>query len=113
MVCHETYKDQNGNWLYPEEIEKINSKKAIRKLDKSDVEIGPSESMSKSKKNTVDPETIIKQYGADAIRWFILSDSPPEKDIQWSDVGVISASKFLQKIWNLNQNVLNKKETKT
>ena len=112
MVCHETYKDQNGNWLYPEEIEKINSKKAIRKLDKSDVEIGPSESMSKSKKNTVDPETIIKQYGADAIRWFILSDSPPEKDIQWSDVGVISASKFLQKIWNLNQNVLNKKEIK-
>ena len=108
MVCHETYKDLKGNWLYPEDIEKMTSKKAVKKLDKSDVEIGPSESMSKSKKNTVDPETIIKQYGADAIRWFILSDSPPEKDVQWSDVGVVSANKFLQKIWNLNQSILNK-----
>ena len=106
MVCHETYKDLNGNWLYPEDIEKISSKKAIKKSDKSEVIIGPSESMSKSKKNTVDPETMIKQYGADAVRWFILSDSPPEKDIQWSDVGVSSASKFLQKVWNLNQSVL-------
>ena len=64
--------------------------------------MGPSESMSKSKKNTVDPETMINQYGADAVRWFILSDSPPEKDIQWSDAGVASANKFLQKIWDLN-----------
>ena len=66
-----------------------------------------SESMSKSKKNTVDPEIMIKQYGADSIRWFILSDSPPEKDVQWSDAGVVSSNKFLQKIWNLNQSVLN------
>tara|TARA_B100000575_G_C23026436_1_gene591053 strand:+ start:26 stop:925 length:900 start_codon:yes stop_codon:yes gene_type:complete len=106
MVCHETYKDLEGNWLYPEDIEKISSKKALKKSDKSEVKIGPSESMSKSKKNTVDPETMIKQYGADAVRWFILSDSPPEKDIQWSDIGVSSASKFLQKIWNLNQSIL-------
>ena len=55
---------------------------------------------------------MIKQYGADAVRWFILSDSPPEKDVQWSDVGVASASKFLQKIWNLNKTILNSKETK-
>ena len=66
--------------------------------------------MSKSKKNTVDPETMIKQYGADAVRWFILSDSPPEKDVQWSDTGVFSSNKFLQKIWNLNQLILNNKE---
>jgi len=113
MVCHETYRDLNNNWLYPDEIEKISSKKAIKKKDKSEVKIGPSESMSKSKKNTIDPETMIKLYGADAVRWFILSDSPPEKDVQWSDVGVVSASKFLQKIWNLNQLILNNKETNT
>ena len=66
--------------------------------------------MSKSKKNTIDPETMIQQYGADAVRWFILSDSPPEKDIQWSDIGVISANKFLQKLWNLNLVIINRKE---
>ena len=112
MVCHETYKDTKGNWLSPIEIEKISEKKAIKKTDKSKVTIGASESMSKSKKNTVDPETMIKQYGADSVRWFILSDSPPEKDVQWSDAGVVSSSKFLQKIWNLNQSILNKAETK-
>ncbi len=110
MVCHETYKDSDGNWLYPEEIEKINEKKAINKLKKTEVIIGASESMSKSKKNTVDPETMIKQYGADAVRWFILSDSPPEKDIQWSDTGVYSASKFLQKIWNVTNSIINTKD---
>ena len=72
--------------------------------------VGPSESMSKSKKNTIDPETMIKEYGADSVRWFILSDSPPEKDVQWSSAGVVSASKFLQKIWNLNQLILNREE---
>jgi len=112
MVCHETYKDTKGNWLNPIEIEKISDKKAIKKSDKSKVIIGASESMSKSKKNTVDPETMIKQYGADSVRWFILSDSPPEKDVQWSDAGVVSSSKFLQKIWNLNQSILNKVESK-
>ncbi len=112
MVCHETYKDKNDKWLSPEEIEKIDSKNIIKKSDKSKVIVGPSESMSKSKKNTIDPETMIKQYGADAVRWFILSDSPPEKDVQWSAVGVASANKFLQKIWNLNQLILNKKDLK-
>ena len=101
MVCHETYKDQKGNWLYPYEIEKIDANSAIKKIDKSKIIIGPPESMSKSKKNTVDPETMINEYGADSVRWFILSDSPPEKDVQWSDAGVVSANKFLQKIWNL------------
>jgi len=112
MVCHESYKDEKGNWLYPDEIEKINSKTAHKKTDKSKVIIGPPESMSKSKKNTVDPETMIEKYGADAVRWFILSDSPPEKDIQWSDTGVASSNKFLQKIWNLSLQVLNRDDTK-
>tara|TARA_X000001036_G_scaffold427503_1_gene456174 strand:+ start:61 stop:2574 length:2514 start_codon:yes stop_codon:yes gene_type:complete len=112
MVCHESYKDGGGNWLYPDEVEKIDTNKAIKKTDKSKVTIGPPESMSKSKKNTVDPEIMINQYGADAVRWFILSDSPPEKDIQWSDSGVSSANKFLQKIWNLNFLIINRKEPK-
>ena len=112
MVCHETYKDIKGDWLDPLEIEKTSENKAIKKSDKSKVSIGPSESMSKSKKNTVDPEAMIKQYGADSVRWFMLSDSPPEKDVQWSDAGVASSSKFLQKVWNLNHSILNKTETK-
>ena len=66
MVCHETYKDQSGNWLNPSEIEKVNTT-CLKKSDKSKVIIGPSESMSKSKKNTIDPEAMINQYGADAI----------------------------------------------
>ena len=69
-------------------LKKIGEKKALNLKDKSEVTIGPSESMSKSKKNTVDPEKMINEYGADAVRWFILSDSPPEKDVQWSDSGV-------------------------
>ena len=112
MVCHESYKDEKGNWLYPDEIEKTDSKTAYKKTDKSKVIIGPPESMSKSKKNTVDPETMIEKYGADAVRWFILSDSPPEKDIQWSDTGVASSNKFLQKIWNLSLQVLNREDAK-
>ena len=68
--------------------------------------------MSKSKKNTIDPEKMINEYGADAVRWFILSDSPPEKDVQWSDSGVSSANKFLQKVWNLNYLITTRKEKK-
>ena len=113
MVCHESYKDEKGNWLYPEEVEKINNNKFVKKSDKSKVFVGPPESMSKSKKNTIDPETMIKQYGADAVRWFILSDSPPDKDIQWSASGVEAANKFLQKIWNLNHIISSRKNIKS
>jgi len=109
MVCHETYKDNKGKWLNPDEIEKIAEKKFIKTLDKTTVTLGPSESMSKSKKNVIDPENMIKSYGADAVRWFILSDSPPEKDIQWSNHGVNAAYKFLQKIYNLNNLILARK----
>ena len=112
MVCHETYKDNEGNWLYPEEIEKLSNNTAIKKGTKQKIKIGPPESMSKSKKNTIDPEIMIKQYGADAVRWFIMSDSPPEKDVQWSDVGVASSNKFLQKIWNLNIEIISREEKK-
>ncbi len=101
MVCHETYKDKNGKWLKPSEVEKNSDGKYQKIEDKSEVKVGPSESMSKSKKNVIDPENMIKSYGADAVRWFILSDSPPEKDIQWSNQGVNAAYKFLQKIYNL------------
>ena len=112
MVCHETYKNEKGEWLYPDEIEKINNKVAKKKIDNSTVNDELPESMSKSKKNTIDPEIMIKNYGADAVRWFILSDSPPEKDIQWSDSGVSSSNKFLQKIWNLVSIIINRKEGK-
>ena len=107
MVCHETYKDKDGQWLHPDEIEKGRDGNFLNKKDNTKITVGPSESMSKSKKNTVDPEEMIKMYGADAVRWFILSDSPPEKDVQWSANGVASSNKFLQKLWNLNQLVFN------
>ena len=108
MVCHETYKDSHGKWISPSEIQKINDGNYIKISDKSKVATGPSESMSKSKKNVIDPENMIKEYGADAVRWFILSDSPPEKDVQWSNQGVNAAYKFLQKIYNLNNVIINR-----
>ena len=106
MVCHETYKDLNNNWVSPEEIETIDGKKYLKKDKSKQVKVGPSESMSKSKKNTIDPENIIFNYGADAARLFILSDSPPEKDVQWSEEGIVSSFKFVQKLWNLNSKIL-------
>ena len=109
MVCHETYQDQNKNWLSPDEIETKDGKNYFVKKDpQSTVIVGPSESMSKSKKNTIDPETMIENYGADAVRLFILSDSPPEKDVQWSDQGMVSSYKFVQKFWLLHQKILEK-----
>ena len=106
MVCHETYKDSKNNWISPEEILTINGKKFLKENKNQEVKIGPSESMSKSKRNTVDPERIIEDYGADSVRLFILSDSPPEKDVQWSDEGMKSSFKFIQKLWVLNQKIL-------
>ena len=111
MVCHETYKDENNKWLYPEEVEKNPDGNCINKKSKKKVEVGSSEAMSKSKKNTVDPEEMINIYGADSIRWFMLSDSPPERDVQWSLDGVSAAYKFIQKIWKLNNEILIKKDT--
>ena len=106
MVCHETYKDEKNNWLSPEEVYSENGKDFFKKNgQKESVEVGPSESMSKSKKNTVDPQNIVEKYGADAVRFFILADSPPEKDIQWSEEGMISSYKFIQKFWLLTEEI--------
>jgi leucyl-tRNA synthetase len=109
MVCHETYKDQTNIWLSPEEVTSEDGKKFYKKDNPSEkIIVGPTESMSKSKKNTIDPENIIKNYGADSVRLFILSDSPPEKDVQWSDQGMIASFKFIQKLWTLNSKILDK-----
>jgi len=105
MVCHETYKDPDNNWISPEEIENIDGKKYLKKDNSKLITVGSSESMSKSKKNTIDPENIISNYGADSARLFILSDSPPEKDVQWSEEGIVSSFKFIQKLWNLNEKI--------
>ena len=77
MVCHETSKDERNQWLYPYEVEKNSDGNFITKKNKARVTVGPSEAMSKSRKNIVDPEEMINIYGADSIRWFMLSDSPP------------------------------------
>jgi len=106
MVCHETYKDPDNNWVSPDEIETVDGKKYLKKDHTKLIKVGASESMSKSKKNTIDPEDIIQNYGADAARLFILSDSPPEKDVQWSDEGIKSSFKFIQKLWGLNITIL-------
>ena len=108
MVCHETYKDINGKWLNPDEIERKDKNDYIKTIDKTKVIVGSSESMSKSKKNVIDPEQMISSYGADSVRWFILSDSPPDRDVQWSNQGVNAAYKFLQKIYNLNNIILHR-----
>jgi leucyl-tRNA synthetase len=106
MVCHETYKSASGNWLFPEEVYEKNDKFYLKK-DNVEVHRGPIESMSKSKKNVVDPENIIQKYGADTARLFMLSDSPPERDINWSLAGINGAWKFTQKFWRTVMNSYN------
>ena len=106
MVCHETYKDENNKWLSPDEVFTDNGKDFFKIKDKKKILVGPSESMSKSKRNTIDPEKIMDQFGADAVRFFILSDSPPEKDVQWSDQGMIASYKFVQKFWLLHKKIV-------
>jgi len=112
MVCHETYKDKQNKWLSPEEVFSEDGKTFYKKESPSEkILVGPIESMSKSKKNTIDPEDIIKNYGADSVRLFILSDSPPEKDVQWSDQGMLASFKFVQKLWTLNSLIIEKIKT--
>jgi len=113
MVCHETYKSKNGDWLSPDEVETNDGKKFFKKNNPGeDIIVGPVESMSKSKKNTVDPEKMINEYGADAVRIFILSDSPPDRDVQWSDAGILASYKFLQKLWALHKKIMEIKNSK-
>ena len=107
MVCHETYK-LNDEWLSPDEVSSDNGKDFFSKKDpKQKINVGPSESMSKSKKNTIDPALMIKDYGADAVRFIILADSPHEKDVQWSDQGMQSSPRFNQKLWGLHCEIKN------
>lgn len=96
MVTHETYKSSDGRWLSPADIE--DGKEVATGQP---VTVGRVEKMSKSKKNTIDPEPIVDQYGADAVRWFMLSDSPPERDLEWSENGIEGAWRFIQRLWRL------------
>jgi len=104
MVCHPTFKKDDGEWIFPSDVTRkgneyflSNGKKAIK---------GDSQAMSKSKKNVINPNDVIEMYGADAVRWFILSDSPPERDIQWSEEGINGAFKYIQKIWKTKDEIL-------
>jgi len=104
MVCHPTFKKDDGEWIFPSDVTRkgneyflSNGKKAIK---------GDSQAMSKSKKNVINPNDAIEMYGADAVRWFILSDSPPERDIQWSEEGINGAFKYIQKIWKTKDEIL-------
>ena len=104
MVVHETYRDADGHWVAPAEvrIEGEGGGRARSTLDgDAPIEIGPIEKMSKSKRNTVDPDEIIGTYGADTARWFMLSDSPPERDVIWTEAGVQGAYKQTQRLWRL------------
>ncbi|OYU16380.1 MAG: leucine--tRNA ligase [Alphaproteobacteria bacterium PA4] len=105
MVTHETYSRAQGEGLgtlyfSPEEIER-SADGATLKADGAPVEVGRVIKMSKSKKNVVDPDAILADYGADAVRWFVLSDSPPERDLAWSEAGIDGAWRFVQRVWRL------------
>jgi leucyl-tRNA synthetase len=119
MVVHETYRRKNGEWVSPAEIDAemtiestiqdgatgtattTTKRKAWLRETKEELIVGPVEKMSKSKRNTVDPDDIISTYGADTARWFMLSDSPPERDVIWSEEGVRGAARFVQRLWRL------------
>jgi leucyl-tRNA synthetase len=107
MVCHETFKTKKGEWVLPSDV-KEKDHRFFHYETNEEIIRGPSESMSKSKKNVIDPEAIISMYGADTARWFMLSDSPPGRDINWSESGVRGSWKFINKVWtiiNKNKNL--------
>ena len=98
MVTHKTFKNKSGEWIEPKNI--IERKGEYYGDDNEIIEVGKTEKMSKSKKNVVNPSSIVDLYGADTARWFMLSDSPPERDLEWTDVGVVASHKFINKIWD-------------
>ena len=103
MVTHETYRAGDGSWLSPDEVRK-DGDDWVHIESGHPVTTGRVEKMSKSKRNTIDPEPIVAEYGADAVRWFMLSDSPPERDLEWSEAGIEGASRFVQRVWRLAAN---------
>ena len=109
MVCHPTFKTERGDWIFPKDVKFEDGKYFLD--NKLKVLKGDSQAMSKSKKNIVDPDDIIKIYGSDAVRWFVLSDSPPDRDIQWSDSGIQGAYKYIQKIFRTCEKISNYQKT--
>jgi leucyl-tRNA synthetase len=100
MVTHETYQAPDGRWLSPDEVEQRSGAYVVAATGES-ATVGRAQAMSKSKRNGVDPEPIVDQYGADAVRWFMLSDSPPERDLAWNESGIEGAWRFVQRLWRL------------
>lgn len=106
MVCHKTYKDTQGQWLYPTEVEKQTDGTYRHYQTKEIIQVGRSEKMSKSKKNLIDPQMIMEEYGTDTIRLFIVSDTPPERDLEWNETGIEGAWRYINRLYQFFQSVL-------
>jgi leucyl-tRNA synthetase len=107
MVCHETYASAGGDWLSPEEVTRQGDRVVARSTGEA-VLVGRSEKMSKSRKNVVDPEGMIETYGADTARLFMLSDSPPDRDLEWTDAGIEGAWRFINRLWRMVEGAMGK-----
>ena len=106
MVTHASYRAPDGRWLYPAEVELTPGGGAVEIATGLDVAIGPNDKMSKSKRNTIDPQSIIARFGADTARWFVLSDNPPERDMEWTETGIAGAHRFMQRVHRLATSVV-------
>ena len=106
MVTHESYRAIDGRWLYPAEVERIANGAAMERATGLAVTVSPNDKMSKSKRNTVDPQDIIARYGADTTRWFVLSDNPPDRDMEWTETGIAGAHRFTQRLHRLAMSVV-------
>ncbi len=104
MVTHATFRAVDGTWLYPEEVIHVTDGSVVRSEDWTEVTVGRVEKMSKSRRNVVEPSAILAKYGADTARWFVVSDNPPERDLEWTEAGVAGAWRFIQRLWRLAEN---------
>lgn len=111
MVCHETYQDSQGHWCYPDDVEKHENMYRHKETHEA-IKVGRMEKMSKSKKNLIDPQQLIEMYGADAVRLFILSDTPPEKDFDWNMDALDGCWRFMNRLWRLLEQKNGSKATK-